>query len=81
MLSKTNTETKDSYEKIPQSRINEPLIKAVSFDINLEDEAMKAYEETIKKAMSEKVKTILTEIRNDEIRHLELLKEYASENE
>jgi len=81
MLSRAGVETKDNYEKIPQSKINEPLVKAVSYDISLEDEAMHAYAETIKKAKSEKVKLILAEIRNDEIRHLAMLKEYERENE
>jgi rubrerythrin len=79
-LTRGNITVGQKQEKIPRAKINEPLLTAVTTDITLEDGALKAYALAITKAKSEKIKAILTEIRNEEVMHLKILQDYKKEH-
>jgi len=80
LLSKINFETKDEYEKIPPSKINEPLINAIQIDIGEEETATKRYNEAINASSSEKMKKLLDYILKQEVEHVNILKKYFNEN-
>ena len=80
LLGKINFETKDTYDKVPQSKINEPLFNAVKIDIDIEKNATKMYNEAINASTSIEMRTLLTQILNQEMQHINILKKYFDEN-
>ena len=76
MLHKADIATQDEYEKIPRSKLNEPLANAIEIDILAEESATKAYTSAIAKSTDEAMRLILSKILNEEVKHVEILKRY-----
>jgi rubrerythrin len=76
ILEKINIKAK--YDEIA-IHVDNQLKKSVDFDINLENEATKKYEETIQKSSSQEMKKFLQHILEEEFNHIERLKRFVNE--
>ncbi len=67
-------------EKTEYFNVDDVLTNAVKYDINLENDATKKYEETIKKSSSNNMKKFLTHILEEEFAHIKRLEKFLKEN-
>jgi len=68
---------KEKKEEYSYFNADNNLIKAVNFDLVLEEDATKKYEQTIKKSSSENLKKILTHILEEEFNHIKRLEKFV----
>ncbi len=68
---------KEKKEEYSYFNADNNLVKAVNFDLVLEEDATKKYEQTIKKSSSENLKKILTHILEEEFNHIKRLEKFV----